>query len=243
MMAERTLELQRDPRGINDEVSLLMREQIHAGKGNPNNTEQKDRVSVLHRQAPLSPGTLSDRMPGSFVLDLERSEIDAHLHLEPALEILWHSTRVPAGAASAILETAIEDHLSGFVYNLQRWDRLSEPVPGNHRLVPLPIPTLQDQANQQLAIASVEDIRLHNQHGLCLRVFVIGGGSSCHRGDGPIRPAGICLVDGRRVAARTTCEGPWAKQPGERKGHEQAHYDDAACDEQLSSVHDVGPSF
>lgn len=54
-------------------------------------------------------------MPGSFVFDLEGSEVDIHLHLELSLEVIWHSPRVPAGAASAIPETVIEQHLSGFV--------------------------------------------------------------------------------------------------------------------------------
>jgi hypothetical protein len=57
-------------------------------------------------------------MPGPFVLGLERTEIDLHLHLELAVEVGGYSPRVPAGAASPISETVIDEHLPRFVDNL-----------------------------------------------------------------------------------------------------------------------------
>jgi len=55
--------------------------------------------------------------PG-FILDcFKRPQIDIHLHLVLALEILWHSPRVPACAASAILEFTRGKNAAGLIDN------------------------------------------------------------------------------------------------------------------------------
>ena len=57
------------------------------------------------------------QVPG-FILDcFKRPQIDIHLHLVLALEILWHSPRVPACAASAILEFARGKNVPILIYN------------------------------------------------------------------------------------------------------------------------------
>ena len=58
------------------------------------------------------------QVPG-FILDcFKRPQIDIHLHLVLALEILWHSPRVPASAASAIGELAHGKYAAILVDNL-----------------------------------------------------------------------------------------------------------------------------
>jgi len=63
------------------------------------------------------------QVPGFLLLDFKRPEIHVYLHLVLAFEILWHSPRVPADAASAILEFARGEFLAGFVDNRNRWCR------------------------------------------------------------------------------------------------------------------------
>ncbi len=48
----------------------------------------------------------------------KRPEVGIYLHLVLAFEVGWHSPRVPAGAASPILEVAGGKHRSGFIDNL-----------------------------------------------------------------------------------------------------------------------------
>jgi hypothetical protein len=62
-------------------------------------------------------------VPGFLLLDFKRPEIQIYLYLVLAFEILWHSPRVPADAASAILELAGGKLLAGLVDNCKRWCR------------------------------------------------------------------------------------------------------------------------
>jgi len=57
-------------------------------------------------------------VPGFFPLDFKRPEIHIYLYLVLAFETLWHSPRVPAYAASAILEFAGGKYIACFVHNL-----------------------------------------------------------------------------------------------------------------------------
>ena len=59
------------------------------------------------------------QVPGFILCCFKRPQVNIHLHLVLALEILWHSPRVPADAASAILEFARGNYVSGFIYNSQ----------------------------------------------------------------------------------------------------------------------------
>ena len=61
--------------------------------------------------------------PGLLVLDFERTEIDAHLHLERARETRWYSPRVPACTTSAIREFALIDDSSLFIDDAQPGSR------------------------------------------------------------------------------------------------------------------------
>lgn len=59
------------------------------------------------------------QVPGFLLVDFKRPGIHIYLYKVLALEILWHSPRVPAYAASAILEFAGGKYISCFIYNLQ----------------------------------------------------------------------------------------------------------------------------
>jgi hypothetical protein len=59
------------------------------------------------------------QVPGFLLLDFKRPEIHIYLYQVLAFEIFWNSPRVPADAASAILELAGCKYCSGFIYNLQ----------------------------------------------------------------------------------------------------------------------------
>ena len=63
--------------------------------------------------------TLLYQVPGFLLLNFNRPEIHIYLYLVLAFEILWHSPRVPAYAASAILEFARGEYCPGFIHNLQ----------------------------------------------------------------------------------------------------------------------------
>jgi len=61
------------------------------------------------------------QVPG-FILDcFKKPQIDIHLHLVLALEILWHSPRVPADTASAILEFARGKYAAVLIDNFYFW--------------------------------------------------------------------------------------------------------------------------
>jgi len=62
-------------------------------------------------------------VPGFLLLDFKRPEIQIYIYLVLAFEILWHSPRVPAYAASAILEIARGKLLAGLVDNFNLWFR------------------------------------------------------------------------------------------------------------------------
>jgi len=64
--------------------------------------------------------TLPYQVPGFLLLDFKRPQIHIYFNLVFAFEILWHSPRVPAYAASAILEFAHSKLLSGLVDNRKR---------------------------------------------------------------------------------------------------------------------------
>ena len=57
------------------------------------------------------------RVPGFIRLCFERSHVGIYLHFEFSLEITWCSPRVPAGAASAIFESAGGKNFSRLVDN------------------------------------------------------------------------------------------------------------------------------
>ena len=61
------------------------------------------------------------QVPGFILYRFKRPQVDIHLHLVLALEIPWHSPRVPADAASAILESARGKYVSCLIYNFQFW--------------------------------------------------------------------------------------------------------------------------
>jgi hypothetical protein len=54
------------------------------------------------------------------MLDFERLDIHFNLNLILAFEILWHSPRVPADAASAILEVICYQYFSFLIHNFKR---------------------------------------------------------------------------------------------------------------------------
>src|SRR4030042_5139840 len=58
-------------------------------------------------------------VPGFLLLDFKRPEIHIYLYQVLALAILWHSPRVPAYAASAILEIARGKYCPCFIHNLK----------------------------------------------------------------------------------------------------------------------------
>jgi len=59
------------------------------------------------------------QVPGFLLVDFNRPQIYVYFYLVLAFEILWHSPRVPADAASAILEIARGKYISCFIYNLK----------------------------------------------------------------------------------------------------------------------------
>jgi len=72
---------------------------------------------------PLSAPFLEPALKGSpraVVLDFERSGIHFHLDLYLAAEPGWYSPRVPADAASAILELILVNHPSRLVHQRER---------------------------------------------------------------------------------------------------------------------------
>ena len=58
-------------------------------------------------------------MPDFLLFYLKRSKIDSYLNLKLALEILRHSPRVPAGAASSIFESTGSKNFACLVYNVK----------------------------------------------------------------------------------------------------------------------------
>ena len=62
------------------------------------------------------------RVPGFIRLRLKGAHVGFYLHFEFSSEIYWCSPRVPAGAASAIFESAGSESFAGFVNNRKsRW--------------------------------------------------------------------------------------------------------------------------
>jgi hypothetical protein len=78
------------------------------------------------------------RLPGILEFLFKRPQVNIHLHLVLAFEITWHSPRVPAGAASAILEFARGKYISSFIHYLQSRRRLSPAVLHHHATVLFP---------------------------------------------------------------------------------------------------------
>ena len=60
------------------------------------------------------------RMPCFILHDLKRSQVDIHLDLELTLEILRHPPRIPADAASPVLEFVGHQYPSFLIHDLKR---------------------------------------------------------------------------------------------------------------------------
>ena len=68
-------------------------------------------------------------VPGLVLFYFKRPQVNIHQYLVLALEVLWYPPRVPAGAASAILEFAGGKHVSRLIDNFQFWRRASSRIP------------------------------------------------------------------------------------------------------------------
>jgi len=66
----------------------------------------------------------ANRVPGFIRLCFERAHISFYLHFEFSFEITWCSPRVPAGAASAIFESAGSEGFAGLIYYIKSRSRL-----------------------------------------------------------------------------------------------------------------------
>jgi len=55
--------------------------------------------------------------PGFLLFDFKRPQADINRNLTPAVEIAWHSPRVPAYAASAVPECAGIENVSRIIHN------------------------------------------------------------------------------------------------------------------------------
>ncbi len=75
------------------------------------------------------------QVPGFILYCFKRPQVNVHLHLVLALEILWHPPRVPADAASAILEFAGGKYVSCLIYDFGFWRRNRPIVLSNDALV------------------------------------------------------------------------------------------------------------
>lgn len=57
------------------------------------------------------------QVPGFILYCFKRPQVNIYLHLILAFEIPWHPPRVPAGAASPILEIARGNYVSCLIHN------------------------------------------------------------------------------------------------------------------------------
>jgi hypothetical protein len=68
-------------------------------------------------------------MPGLILFDLKRLQVDIHSYLDLAFQILRYPPRVPADAASPVLELPGIYDLARFINNFKRRFRDSLSVP------------------------------------------------------------------------------------------------------------------
>ena len=81
------------------------------------------RICLFTRRCSQLNLALLYQVPGFLLVDFKRPGIHIYLYKVLAFEILWHSPRVPAYAASAILEFAGGKFLAGLVDNRNPWCR------------------------------------------------------------------------------------------------------------------------